>query len=90
MIVNRYERQAEQTRRASLRNSLLLWTAGGILLIGALALLGYSGGAPRGFWTSSAIVVAVLLLIVRQLGRRLRGSGSRAAKPDKESMLHLD
>jgi amino acid transporter len=88
--MNRFERQAEQTRRASLRNSLLLWSAGGILLIGALALLGYSGGAPRGFWSTAGIVAAVLLLIVRQLGRRLKSGGSRGAKPDEKSMLHLD
>ena len=37
--MNRYERQTGQAPR-SLRNSMLLWSAGGILLIGALALLG--------------------------------------------------
>jgi membrane protein implicated in regulation of membrane protease activity len=88
--MNRYERQTEQTRRASLRNSMLLWSAGGILLIGALALLGYSSGAPQRFWTWAGILVAALLLVLRRLGRRLKSGKSRAAKPDEQSMLHLD
>ena len=88
--MNRYERQTEETRRAALRNSLLLWSTSGILLIGALALLGYSGGAPQRFWTSAGIVIAILLLVIRQLGRRLKSGRSRAAKPDDQSMLHLD
>jgi membrane protein implicated in regulation of membrane protease activity len=88
--MNRFERQAEEIRRASLRNSLLLWSAGGILLIGALALLGYSGGAPQGFWRTAGVVVAILLLVVRLLGRRLKRGRSRAAQPDKQSLIHLD
>lgn len=90
MSVNRYERQADQTRRASLRNSMLLWSALGILLVAALAILGYSSAAPQRFWTWGGIVVAVLLLVIRQVGRRLKAGKARAAKPDEASMLHLD
>ena len=88
--MNRFEQQAEQTRRASLRNSLLLWSAGGILLIAALAVLGYSGGASPGFWRGAAVVAAIMLLVIRHLGRRLRTKGSKAVKPDEQSMLHLE
>jgi hypothetical protein len=88
--MNRFEQQAEQTRRSSLRNSMLLWSIGGILLVGILALLGYSTGANQEFWKGAAIVVAVLLLILRQVGRRLRSSNAKAVKPDEKSMLHLD
>src|SRR4051794_26471596 len=88
--MNRFEQQAEQTRRASLRTSLMLWSVGGILLVGALALLARSGGAPQRFWTGAGITIAVLLLILRQAGRRLRSGGSRPVKPDEQSMLHLD
>ena len=88
--MNRFEQQAEQTRRAALRTSLLLWIVGGILLIGALALLGVSGGAPQKFWTGAGIAIAVMLLILRQAGRRLRMGSSRAVKPDERSMLQLD
>ncbi len=88
--MNRFERQAEQTRRASLQNSLLMWSAGGILIVGALALLGYSSGAPRNFWTRAGVAVAILLLVVRQLGRRLKSNKTQVVKPDEKSMLHLD
>ncbi len=88
--MNRFERQAEQTRRSSLQNSMLLWGAGGVLLIGVLALLGYSGGASPGFWKGAAILVAVLLLVIRQVGRRLKTGHSKAVKPDEQSMLHLE
>jgi 4-hydroxybenzoate polyprenyltransferase len=88
--MNRFERQSEQTRRRSLQNSMLLWSTGGILLIAVLALLGYSGGANQEFWKGAAVVVAIFLLIVRQVGRRIKAGRSKAAKPDDRSMLHLD
>ena len=69
--------------------SLLLLTLGGILLVGALAILGYSSGAPQAFWTRAAIGVAILLLILRQVGRRLGRRRSKDVKPDDQSMLHL-
>jgi hypothetical protein len=87
--MNRFEKQTERQRRSSLRVSLLLLTLGGILLVGALAILGYSSGAPQAFWTRAAIGVAILLLILRQVGRRLGRRGSKDVKPDDQSMLHL-
>jgi len=87
--MNRFEKQTERQRRSSLRVSLLLLTLGGILLVGALAILGYSSGAPQAFWTRAAIGVAILLLILRQVGRRLGRRRSKAIKPDDQSMLHL-
>jgi hypothetical protein len=88
--MNRFERQSEQTRRRSLQNSMLLWSTGGILLVAVLALLGFSSGANQEFWKGAAIIVAVFLLIVRQVGRRIKINRSKAAKPDDQSMLHLD
>ena len=87
--MNRFEKQTERQRRSSLRVSLLLLTLGGILLVGALAILGYSSGAPQAFWTRAAIGVAVLLLILRQVGRRLGRRRNNDVKPDDQSMLHL-
>jgi membrane protein implicated in regulation of membrane protease activity len=87
--MNRFEKQTERQRRSSLRVSLLLLTLGGILLVGALAILGYSSGAPQAFWTRAAIGVAILLLILRQVGRRLGRRRSKDVKPDDQSMLHL-
>lgn len=88
--MNRFEQQAERTRRTLLRNSMLLWSIGGILLVGILVLLGYSSGANQEFWKGAAIVIAVLLLILRQVGRRLRPNTAKAVKPDEKSMLHLE
>jgi len=87
--MNRFEKQTERQRRSSLGVSLLLLTLGGILLVGALAILGYSSGAPQAFWTRAAIGVAILLLILRQVGRRLGRRRSKDVKPDDQSMLHL-
>ena len=88
--MNRYERQVEEQRRASLRNSLLLWSTAGILLVVALAILGYSGHASQGFWSTAAIIVAAFLLVIRMVGRRLRKGTAKTVKPDEQSMLHLD
>jgi membrane protein implicated in regulation of membrane protease activity len=87
--MNRFEQNAERQRRSSLRLSMMLLSLGGILLVGALALLGVFGGAPQTFWTRAAVAIAVLLLLLRQVMRRLKSSRSRAAKPDEQSMLHL-
>ena len=90
--MNRYEQQAEQTRRNSLRNSLLLWSISGILLVAALAILGYASNASDGFWKGGAVVLVVFVLVFRQVGRRFAAKRSTrsAAKPDEQSMLHLD
>jgi hypothetical protein len=88
--MNRFERQTEETRRASLRSSMMLWSIGGVLLVSALALAGYSGGAPQRFWSWAGIVIAILLLVLRVVSRRLKTGKSRAAKPDEQSMLHLE
>jgi hypothetical protein len=88
--MNRFEQKAERERRSSLRVSLLVLSLGGILLVGAVALLGYSGGAPRSFWTRAAIGIAILMLVLRQVTRRLKSNRARPVKPDEQSMLHLD
>lgn len=69
---------------------MLLWSAGGILLVGVLALLGYSSRANAEFWKTAAIVLAVFLLVIRQVSRRIKGRNAKAVKPDEQSMLHLE
>lgn len=88
--MNKYEQRAEQQRRASLRFSMMIWTAGIALVVVVLLILGLSSAAPQRFFTRGAIVVAILLLILRQLSRRLRSKGSRAAQPDPRSTLKLN
>jgi hypothetical protein len=88
--MNKYERRAEEQRKAALRFSLMLWTAGIALIVVVLLIVGLSSSAPSGFFSKGAIAAAVLLLILRQLSRRLRRAGPRAAQPDPRSTLKLD
>jgi hypothetical protein len=84
------EKQSERDRAAALRSSTMLWTAGAGLVVVVFAVLGFSTGAPREFWQRGAIVVAVLLLVLRQVSRRLRVRNPRSAQPDPLSKLNLD
>lgn len=88
--MNRFEQQAQEQRRSSLRMSMLLWSAGGVLLVIALAVLGFSSSAPQGFWRDAAIAVAFFVLILRQVGRRLRSRRTHLVKTDEQSKLHLE
>lgn len=88
--MNRYEQRAEQQHRASMRFSMMMWTAAVALVIVVLLILGLSNSAPSGFFSKAAIGAAVALLVLRQLSRRLKGRGPRAAQPDPESTLKLD
>ena len=88
--MNKYVERAEQRRRAGLRFSLSVWTAGLALLAVVLVILALSSSAAPRLGPTAAIVLAVLLLVFRQLSRRLKGKGSRAAQPDPKSTLKLD
>ena len=88
--MTKYERRAEQERKAALRSSMMIWTAGTALIVVAIAILGLSTSAPSRFFSKSAIVVAILLLVLRQVSRRLRAKNRRAARPDPRSRLNLD
>ena len=88
--MNKYELRAEQQRKAALRFSLMLWTAGIALVVVVLLILGLSSSAPPRFFSKGAIAAAILLLILRQLSRRLRARGPKAAQPDPQSTLKLD
>lgn len=88
--MNKYEQRAEQQRKATLRSSMTLGTAGIALIAVVLIIIGRTGSAPPSFYTKSAIVAAILLLVFRQLSRRLRGKTPRAARPDPKSTLKLN
>ena len=87
--VNRYEERAERERRAAMRSSMMMGTAGIALVVVVLLIIGLSTSAPAGFFSKAAIGVAVLLLILRQVTRRLRNRAPRAAQPDPKSRLNL-
>ena len=87
--MNKYVERAEQQRRAGLRFSLSLWTAGLALLAVVLVIFGLSSSAAPRLGPAAAIVLAILLLVFRQLSRRLKTTRSRGA-PDPKSTLKLD
>ncbi len=88
--MNKYVERAEQQRRAGLRFSLSLWTAGLALLAVVLVIFGLSSSAAPRLGPAAAIVLAILLLVFRQLSRRLKTTRSRGARPDPKSTLKLD
>jgi hypothetical protein len=88
--MNRYEERAQRERRAALRSSMLMGSAGIALVIVVLLIVGLRSSAPSGFYSRAAIGIAVVLLIFRQVNRRLRHRTPRAAQPDPKSTLKLD
>jgi hypothetical protein len=87
--MNKYEEQARLQRKAALRSSMSIWTAGLALVIVALIILGLRGEAKPDYFYKGALGVAVVLLILRQVARRLKSNGPRAAQPDPKSTLKL-
>jgi preprotein translocase subunit SecD len=88
--MNKYEKRAQAERKAAVRSSMTIWSAGIALLIVVGLILWLSTSAPSGFYTRSAIGVAVLLLVVRQVSRRLKSGAPRAAQPDPKSTIKLN
>ena len=88
--MNKYEARAEEQRKSALRFSMTMGTAGLALVAVVLAILALSGsGGFSRLTPGAAIVLAILLLVFRQLSRRLKNKGSRAARPDPKSTLKL-
>jgi cobalamin synthase len=89
--MNKYEQQARQQRTAALRSSMPLWTGGVALLVVLLLMVGFHYSLMQtNFFKIAAVTLAILLLILRQLMRRLRGKAPRAAQPDPKSTLKLN
>lgn len=88
--MERSEKLAGRLRAARMRSPGSLWTAGMVLLAIVFAVVGLSSGDPKPLWTRIGVVLAVLLLIFRQVSRRMNGRVSKAAQPDPESRLKLD
>jgi len=87
--MNKYEEQARQQRKAALRSSMSVWTAGLSLIVVALVILGFRSEAPPEYFYKGALAVAAVLLLLRQVARRLKTSVPRAARPDPKSTLNL-
>jgi hypothetical protein len=87
--MNKYEERAERDRKASLRFSMMMWTAGAALIVVVVMILGLSGSASPQFWSRAGIALAILLLVFRQVARRMKGRKPRSAAPDPRSKLNL-
>lgn len=87
--MNKYEKRAQQDRKAALRSAMMAGLIGLILIAVALVVLGMTSSASLGFYQKVAIAIVVLLLILRQIGRTLRRKSKRSAEPDEESQLKL-
>ncbi len=90
IAMNKYEQRAAQDRKSVTQFSKNLWTAGLALVVVALLILRLSSSAGPSFYSRGAIGLAVVLLVLRQLSRRSRHKGPRAAEPDPRSRLNLD
>jgi len=88
--MNKYEKRAMADRKAAVRNSMTIWSAGIALIIVVVLIGGLNASAPSSFYKKAAVVVAILLLIVRQVSRRLRSGAPRAAQPDPKSSIKLN
>ncbi len=88
--MDRYDKRAEQDRRASLRSSMALWSAGAALVIVVLLIVGLSSSAPLSYFKKAAVAAAILLLLLRQAARAFRKRSPKAAQPDPKSKLNLN
>ncbi|HMF78209.1 MAG TPA: hypothetical protein VK604_21305 [Bryobacteraceae bacterium] len=71
------------------RGSLMIWTSGIALVVVVLLIIALSGSTSR-LYSRSAIGAAVVLLLLRLVGRVLKVRSSRAARPDPQSTLKLE
>ena len=89
--MNKYEERAQKDRYGSFRTAMMLLTIGLAVTVLGLILLGNSAVAPRSFWSKAVVTLCVILLIIRQVSRRIgpKQSQRRAAQPDPQSRLNL-
>jgi Na+-translocating ferredoxin:NAD+ oxidoreductase RnfA subunit len=87
--MNKYEQQARIQRQASLRSSMSLWTAGLFLVMVVILITGIRESAPPEFFYKAAIGFAVVMLLLRQITKRMKANGPRSARPDPQSTLKL-
>jgi hypothetical protein len=87
--MNKYEQQARVQRQAALRSSMSLWTAGLFLVVVVVFIAGLRESAPPEFFYKAAIGFAVLMLLIRQVSKRIKSGGPRSARPDPKSTLKL-
>jgi uncharacterized membrane protein YqjE len=67
----------------------MLWTSAIALVVVVLLIVALSGPTSR-FYSRGAIAAAVVLLLIRLVGRVVKVRSARAAQPDPQSTLKLD
>ena len=88
--MQRSDHHINSSRKATGKATRSLWTAGLALIVVIVVIAQLNGSLDRSDYARVGVALAVLLLVVRQINRRSRGKGPRAAEPDSRSALHLD
>ncbi len=71
------------------RGALMLWTSAIALFVVILLIVALGVSTSRAY-SRGAIAAAVVLLLVRLVGRIVKVGSTRAAQPDPQSTLKLD
>lgn len=87
--MNKYEARARDERKSVMRSSMSIGTAGVALLVVGFMIVGFRDGAPPEYFYRFGAVGAAVLLILRQVGRRLKTKVPKSAQPDPKSTLKL-
>jgi len=88
--MNKYEKRAQQERKAVVRSSMMLGGAGLALVIVVVLIMWLHSSAPAGSLQRVVLGAAIFLLVFRMAGRLIQNRLPRAAKPDPKSVLKLD
>ncbi|MGC2661202.1 MAG: hypothetical protein WA324_24890 [Bryobacteraceae bacterium] len=88
--MNKYEERSQHQHKSSMRVSVLMGVIGLVFAGFGLAAIGLIFAAPPGFWKVALLIIAVLMLVMRQAMRGLNKRKSKAAEPDPESILKLN
>ena len=88
--MNKFEQRTEAQRRSAIRSGLTIGTAGIALLIVLFLIFGLNSSAPPRYFSGVATIGAIVLLVLRQLSRRMKGKAPSSAQPDPKSALKLD
>jgi hypothetical protein len=88
--MNKYEKRAQAQRKSVLRSSMSLGGAGLAIIILGVLILWLNSHGPVSYSGKLVVGLAALLLVIRLVGRILRGRLPKAAQPDPKSVLKLD
>jgi hypothetical protein len=88
--MNKYEKRAQAERKSVLRSSMSLGGAGLAIIILGVLILWLNSHGPVSYSGKVVIGFALLLLVVRIVGRILARGLPKAAQPDPKSVIKLD